>query len=106
MHKQRLFILLIIGFVFSTGASAQTTQENSGWLAWFNSYRFSKHFGLHFDAQVRSADNWEYVKNVLIRPGITYHFNAKNNVTLGYAYIGSFNQLPEPSKNSLTESRI
>jgi hypothetical protein len=106
MHKQKLFALLIIGFVFSTGASAQTTQENSGWLAWFNSYRFSKHFGLHFDAQVRSADNWEYVKNVLIRPGITYHFNAKNNVTLGYAYIGSFNQLPEPSKNSLTESRI
>ena len=83
MYKQKLFILLIIAFSFSTVVSAQNTQENSGWFAWLNSYKFSKRFGLHFDAQIRSADDWNYVRNVLIRPGLTYHFNSKNNVTLG-----------------------
>lgn len=103
---RQLFLLLIILISFSSSSFTQTTQENTGWLALFNSYKFSKNFGLHFDAQFRSADDWKYVRNVLIRPGLTYYFNPKNNVTVGYAYIGSFNQLPEPAKNSLTESRI
>ena len=106
MHKLKLFALLIAVPAFSTTLLAQTEQENSGWLAWFNSYKFSKHFGFHFDGQVRSADDWNYVKNLLLRPGLTYHFNAKNNVTVGYAFVESYNMLPEPSKNSLTENRI
>jgi hypothetical protein len=106
MHKQKGFILSTITSFFSLFASAQTTQENTGWFAWFNSYKFSEHFGLHFDAQFRSADDWDYVRNILLRPGLVYHFNPKNNITVGYAYIGSYNRLPEPSKNSLTENRI
>ena len=42
----------------------------------------------------------------MLRPGITYFFDAKNSATLGYAYIVSYNRLPEPSKNTLTENRI
>jgi hypothetical protein len=105
MRKQKL-ILLLFAFSLSKVVLAQTRQENSGWFVWFNTYKFSKHFGLSFDGQVRSADDWGYVKNVLIRPGLMYHFNAKNNVTLGYAFIGSYNKLEPPSKNSLTENRI
>jgi hypothetical protein len=104
--RKNFFILPVVVLLFSFAAHAQTTSENSGWFAWFNSYKFSKHFGLHSDIQIRSADNWEYVKTILIRPGLTYHFNSKNNVTVGYAYIGNYNRLPEPSKNELTENRI
>jgi hypothetical protein len=105
MRKKFLLAPIVIS-LFSFATHAQTTSENTGWFAWFNSYKFSKHFGLHSDVQIRSADNWEYVRTLLIRPGLTYHFNSKNNVTVGYAYVGSFNRLPEPSKNSLTENRI
>lgn len=85
---------------------SQTIQENTGWFAWFNSYKFSKHFGLHFDGQVRSADDWAFVRNVLIRPGLTYHFNTKSNATVGYAFIGSYSRLDGVAKNALTEHRI
>ncbi len=104
---RKTFFLIPAGILlFSFAAHAQTTSENSGWFAWFNSYKFSKHFGLHSDIQVRSADNREYVKTILIRPGLTYHFNSNNNVTVGYAYIGNYSRLPAPSKNELTENRI
>jgi hypothetical protein len=106
MHKKNQRLLLIIMLVLSVRVSAQTTHENTGWFAWFNTYRFSKQWGLYFDGQVRSADNWDYVRTVLLRPGITYFFDAKNSATLGYAYITSYNRLPEPSKNTLTENRI
>lgn len=100
--------LLFIVTIFLTGKAlfAQTITENTGWLAWFNTYKFSKNFGLTSDVQFRSADDWQYVRNILIRPGLTYYINNKSNATIGYAYVGSFNRLPEPSKNALTESRI
>ncbi len=47
-----------------------------------------------------------HIKNILIRPGLTYYINPKSNATVGYAYVGSFNRLPDPAKNTLTESRI
>lgn len=107
MRKQKFLLFIIIAFCFcKTSAVAQTVTENTGWLGWFNTYKFSKSFGLTSDVQFRSADNWNYVRNILIRPGLTYYINSKSNVTAGYAYIGSFNKLPEPAKNALTENRI
>lgn len=104
MRKKLLLVFALISF--SIISYSQTDQENTGWFAWFNSYKFSKHFGLHFDGQVRSADDWAFVKNILIRPGVTYHFNSKSNATLGYAYVGTYNRLEDVAKNSLTENRI
>lgn len=107
MRKQKALLFTIIIFCFcKTSSVAQTITENTGWAGWFNSYKFSKNFGLTSDVQFRSADNWNYVRNILIRPGLTYYINNKNNITAGYAYIGSFNRLPDPAKNALTENRI
>jgi hypothetical protein len=104
--RNKFVSIAVVVLFFSCTAYSQTVNENSGWVAWFNTYKFSNHFGLQFDAQLRSAHDWEYVRHVLIRPGLTYHFNKKNNVTLGYAYVASYNDLPEPAKNSLTENRV
>src|SRR5262245_43940871 len=104
MRFAKKISLLIIVLIFLVRVSAQTTNENIGWFAWFNTYRFSKDWGFYFDGQIRSADDWSYVRTLLLRPGITYFFDAKNNVTIGYAYIASYNQLPAPSKNRLDES--
>lgn len=106
MHKCKLPVLLIIVLSFSTASFAQTVHENTGWLAWFNTYKFSKNVGLTSDVQFRSSDDWQFVRNVLIRPGLTYYINPKSNATVGYAFIGSYNRLPDPAKNTLVESRI
>jgi hypothetical protein len=100
---------LAIGLLFLLSAStisAQTTIQNSGWLAIINNTKFSQKWGLAFDAQFRSSDNWEYVRNVLIRPGITYYINDRNNVTAGYLYATTDTRLVGTSNTVLTENRI
>jgi hypothetical protein len=104
--SSKKYFLLLVAFIFCFRLSAQTVHENIGWFAWFNSYRLSSQWSLHFDGQVRSADDWKYIRNIILRPGVTYIFNPKNSVTVGYAYISSHNRLPAPAKNSLIENRI
>lgn len=106
MCKQKLVLLLIITLSFYKKSFTQTVYENTGWLAWFNTYKFSKNLGLTSDVQFRSADDWQYVRNILIRSGLTYYLNTKSNITVGYAFIRSYNKQPEALKNSLTENRI
>jgi len=69
--------------------TAQTREDFSGWSAVFASYKLNDKFSIHFDAQLRSADNWEKPQNVLLRPGLNYHISGKTVATAGYAYIGS-----------------
>lgn len=79
--------VLLIGLVtlcFTTTLSAQTTRENSGWFFFLNSTKLNDKWGLHLDVQVRSHDEWTKVKNVLVRPGLTYFINPNQNVTAGY----------------------
>lgn len=82
MKRTLLFIAALILGVYQL--SAQTRQENSGWLFLLNSTKFNEKWGLHLDVQIRSEDNWEGVKNMLFRPGITYYIDKKQNVTAGY----------------------
>lgn len=96
-----LFIFMAMD-VFSV--KAQNVQQQSGWGAFFHSQKLSNKTGLHLDAQFRSADDLAYVRNVLIRPGFTYFFDAKKNATLGYAFI--LTNLGSTINNDLIEHRI
>jgi hypothetical protein len=98
--------LLFITFISYLHVSAQTAHENTGWFGWFNSYKISGPWAMHFDGQVRSADNWDFVRNLLLRPGITYAFKPNSTGTIGYAYIGTYSRVSSSSKSTLTEHRI
>jgi hypothetical protein len=106
MHQIRQYWFLAIVSILSVHISAQTTHENTGWFAWFSSFKLSGHWRLYFDGQVRSANDWDYVRTILLRPGITYVFNDKNTMTLGYGYIATISRSANGSKNTLSESRI
>lgn len=82
-----LFALLLC----TTPAAASTTELESGWAAWFNTTKFSERWGLMSDVQVRSSDHWEDVQHVLLRPGLSYFIDGRNNLTFGYAWIGTLN---------------
>lgn len=98
-----LFILLFAG---SIGVSAQTINQSSGWLFLMNSTRINEHWGVHFDAQFRTQDEWDGIRNVLIRPGLTYFINGNNDLTLGYLFTQTFTRLVGTPENTLTEHRI
>jgi len=86
--------------------SAQTNIQNSGWLFILNSTKLSEKWGLHLDVQARSADNWGYVRNILVRPGLTYFINNKNNVTVGYLLATTKTELIGAPDINTNEHRI
>lgn len=97
-----LLFLVILTTPFKL--TAQTTNQQSGWAALFYSQKFSDKIGMHFDFQVRSADDFEYLRNTLIRPGVTWFIDENKNATLGYALI--INHQAGNAGGDLFESRI
>lgn len=100
-----LFLLTILSFLCTAGI-AQTIQQNSGWLFLMNTTKINEKWGIHLDIQLRTADNWEQLRNSMFRPGLTYYINNKNEVTLGYLLNDTFTQSVGASDNRLTEHRI
>ncbi|RZK55948.1 MAG: DUF2490 domain-containing protein [Pedobacter sp.] len=90
---------------------AQTVNQSTGWFLFLNSTKFNDKWGMHFDLQLRSEDKWDGLRNLLVRPGVTYYINKNSNATLGYLFTQTY--LPNdilvgaaPLKNTLTEHRI
>ncbi|GAA3959607.1 hypothetical protein GCM10022246_11280 [Pedobacter ginsengiterrae] len=65
---------------------AQTQHQNTGWFFFLNNTKFNEKWGLQFDVQIRSADDWEHVRNTLVRPALQYFINKNSNVALGYLW--------------------
>jgi hypothetical protein len=87
---KKIFFMLLLSFCINQ-VSAQNHQQ-SGWFMLVNSTKFNNKWALHLDAQVRTNDDWQYVRNVLVRPGLTYHFNKKTNATVGYLWTNTVNR--------------
>ncbi|MET0571848.1 MAG: DUF2490 domain-containing protein [Pedobacter agri] len=96
-----IFLLGITGKLF-----AQTQYQNSGWFMFVNNTKFNQKWGLQFDAQIRSADDWDHVRNTLIRPALQYFINKDHNVALGYLWQTTQNQVQGASNTFLHEHRI
>ncbi|UKT64046.1 DUF2490 domain-containing protein [Pedobacter mucosus] len=71
-----------------------------------NNTKFNSNWGLQFDAQIRSADKWDHVRNTLVRPALQYFINDKNNVALGYLWQTTDMRLSGSSKSIFNEHRI
>lgn len=85
---------------------AQTQHQNSGWFMFLNNTKFNDKWGLQFDFQIRSADNWGYVRNTLVRPAVQYFINNKSNVALGYLWQTTTTEVTGSNDLTLHEHRI
>jgi hypothetical protein len=93
MRKRILQGVLISGACLLFNSSiAQTNKEFTGWGGWFHTQRFSQHWGANFDAQFRSADHLKYLRNILIRPSVSYYFDNAHFATVGYLYTYTHNE--------------
>jgi hypothetical protein len=95
-------VIFLIGYIKTADAQ---NNELSGWAAWFHTQRFSTHWGASFDGQFRSADQADYLKNILLRPNINYYFGNKS-ATLGYAYVSANGRTATGAKTLRHENRI
>lgn len=71
--------------------AAAADHEQSGWLAWFNSAALDGRLGLVSDIQLRTRDDLEGPRNLLIRPGLSWQIAPSHALMGGYAHIGTFN---------------
>ncbi|MCJ0742196.1 DUF2490 domain-containing protein [Pedobacter montanisoli] len=102
---KKLLLFLILSLVTLCGF-AQTVNQHAGWLMFLNSTKINDKWSLHFDFQMQSADNWEYVRRILVRPGITYSINKNQRVTAGYLYNPTYSRVIGASNSTLTENTI
>ncbi len=61
--------------------------EQTGWLMLSYQQKLSRHWQLSADVQLRSANQLEFLENILARPGIGYIISEKQTATLGYTYF-------------------
>ena len=61
--------------------------QHVGSLASFNSFKINEKWSVHFDSQLRSTDDMEYLQSILLRPGVNYRLNKKVTLSGGLAYI-------------------
>ena len=88
--KTRLLTRLTASLLMLALPARAATDEQSGWLAWFNNAAFDHRFGLVSDVQLRSRDDWAGPRNLLIRPGLSWTVAPGHTLSAGYAYIGSY----------------
>ncbi|MGC4232103.1 MAG: DUF2490 domain-containing protein [Niabella sp.] len=84
---KKILVLLVLLLSLFHWVNAQTSREQTGWFFFLNSTKLNDKWGLHLDVQVRSHDNWNGIRNVLVRPGLTYFIRSNQNATAGYLYV-------------------
>lgn len=99
-----LFLITLLCTI-STTLLAQTIKQHSGWLFLMNNTKITEKWGAYMDVQLRSADQFDRVRNLMFRPGVTYDINKKSQLTLGYLLNETFNT-PSSGIGTLTEHRI
>ncbi|KQM74852.1 hypothetical protein ASE74_02405 [Pedobacter sp. Leaf216] len=104
--KKILFSAMVLIIVASGKLYAQTQKQNSGWFMFLNNTKFNEKWGLQFDVQLRSGDDWSHLRNTLVRPAVQYFINDKHNVALGYLWQTTDMNLIGTSKNLFHEHRI
>jgi len=83
-------ILLVIHIVLLTGTGFTQSSTFNGWLASFHEQELSPKWSLLSDIQVRSADQFRSVENILLRPALNYKLTDRQSVAMGYLYLGTW----------------
>ena len=69
----------------------QTASVHQTWAGYFNQTRLGNRWGLWFDGQLRTREDFvSHLSQSIIRPGITYYLNDATKATVGYAFVNHF----------------
>ncbi|MGZ8537990.1 MAG: DUF2490 domain-containing protein [Flavisolibacter sp.] len=84
-------VLMLIGLDIHAQSDKQIERLEQVWTGYFNQTRFSNRWGVWFDGQLRTKDNFfTELSTLIIRPGITYYISDATKLTAGYGYINHY----------------
>jgi hypothetical protein len=91
---RKLFLCCLVLTLITLPSQAQvknTAHISQVWAGYFNQTRFSRHWGLWADIQLRTKENFtDNLSQSLNRVGLTYYLTDNTKLTLGYAFINYF----------------
>lgn len=99
-------------FLAATGGHAaaqgvrQTAAQTHAWLMYFGDHKFSTHWGVHLEGQLRRADFVAAPQQGLLRTGINYHFSPAAFATAGYAFVETYPYGDFPVRAAFPEHRL
>ncbi|CAM3685130.1 DUF2490 domain-containing protein [Mucilaginibacter galii] len=93
----------ITGFIlcFASVTAYAQTNETQGWFFITHQQKLSSKFDLLMDAQLRTANKFDYLNTLLLRGALSYNFNKKHSAALGYAYKGDWEHETEGTAYTL-----
>ena len=83
-------LLFVSCFVLLAVVGKTQTSTTNGWFVSSHKQKISEKWTLLSDLQLRSADQFNYLATLLIRPAIQYKIADKKSAALGYAYLGNW----------------
>jgi hypothetical protein len=87
--------------------AAAADEIQTSWAAWINTTKLSDSTTLISDVQLRSTDDWDSVRTVLLRAGLLRPWGKHATISAGYAYIETINQGgPDTVENRLWQQVI
>ena len=106
MNKKAIIIALTFLLALPTIVKAQ--ESNLGnWLIYIGNKKLNSKWNIHNEVQYRNYNAIGDLEQLLLRTGVGYNLNEKNNVLLGYGYILSENYIGDSDdKISVNEHRI
>lgn len=103
---KKIFLTIILISTFLSHASLAQNNAVAGWLFLSHIQNISPKINFNFDVQLRSKDNFDGLRNILIRPGISYNLNKKWSIGSGYTYIATETDKFSPLKSTLSENMV
>lgn len=107
--KTLLFLAITLFSYFNNFAQSplrNTQPNNNGWFMYFGDHKFSEHWGIHLEAQLRRNEIIAKPLQLLLRTGVNYHFAQNAFVTAGYCYVHTSPYGVFPNKSSFPENRF
>ncbi|MET4080666.1 hypothetical protein ABIB40_000610 [Pedobacter sp. UYP30] len=76
-------LLAVCCVMMPFGLFAQTKSENSGWFSLSNSIKLNDKITAFADAQLRTENNWTFLKQVEVTTGLNYRFLPNQEIGFG-----------------------
>jgi len=100
--------LVVLTLMFALPFIGFSQDSNLGnWLIYIGNKKLNSKWNIHNEVQYRNYNAIGDLEQLLLRTGLGYNINDKNNVLLGYGYILSENYVGDSDdKVSVNEHRI
>ncbi|MDA9554883.1 DUF2490 domain-containing protein [Pelobium sp.] len=98
--------LLFFSIFASFTTMAQISQQNAAWLLWQHSQKTSTKTSFNLDLLLRSNNDFNDLRNFLIRPSFSYQLAKNLTSTAGYLYSNTKTYASGNQKSHLSENMI